>query len=661
MNRTIRYLLFTIMAFASFSFSQAQFSLSPLFSDHAILQQELRTPIWGVANPGAYVEVKMGELTIYPVADAEGKWMDYLPPQPAGGPHTIEISAQGEVVASRDIWFGEVWLCGGQSNMEYTLGMLDKTQAISQAKDSLLRFFQVPRCISPTPIDSLQKGKWESASPSSARDFSAVGYFYGKKLREELDVPIGLISSNWGGTVIETWLSPDAASKIPYYSTALDSLTRLDIHSGRAIILKYYRKLMAKMGNPFESGIQEDLPVWAGETYDDKKWGLIPIPGLWESQGLPNLNGKVWFRHTFKMRKVDPEATYILSLGKIDDSDLTWINGKLVGSMTQKWNEERMYEVPGSVLKKGNNVLAIRVDDTGGGGGLWSEADKLYLKGKDLQLPLAGKWKYRISSQDLSPTSAADDPNALPTLLYNGMIHPLVPYAMRGVIWYQGESNANRGEEYQTLFPALITDWRAKWQQELSFYFVQLANYGSEAKALGDSPWAELREAQTKTLHLPKTGMAIAIDIGEGDDIHPKNKEDVGLRLAYHALAKDYGMDVAYEGPRFREMKVYDNKIFVGFDHAASGLLMGKGKEKLIGFLIAGEDRIFHPAEAYIQGKFVVVSSPKVTQPVAVRYAWAENPGDVNLYNRKGLPAVPFRSDNWPLTSAGKRKVYVKE
>ncbi|MEL6732160.1 MAG: sialate O-acetylesterase, partial [Bacteroidota bacterium] len=243
----------------------------------------------------------------------------------------------------------------------------------------------------------------------------------------------------------------------------------------------------------------------------------------------------------------------------------------------------------------------------------------------------------------------------------NGMIHPLVPYAMRGVIWYQGESNANRGEEYQTLFPALITDWRAKWKQELSFYFVQLANYGSEAKTLGDSPWAELREAQTKTLHLPKTGMAIAIDIGEGDDIHPKNKEDVGLRLAYHALAKDYGMDVAYEGPRFREMKVYDNKIFVGFDHAASGLLMGKGKEKLIGFLIAGEDRIFHPAEAYIQGKFVVVSSPKVTQPVAVRYAWAENPGDVNLYNREGLPAVPFRSDNWPLTSAGKRKVYVKE
>jgi sialate O-acetylesterase len=346
-----------------------------------------------------------------------------------------------------------------------------------------------------------------------------------------------------------------------------------------------------------------------------------------------------------------------LALGQIDDHDRTFVNGFLVGE-TEGYNRERVYTIPQEVNSRQTLTVAVQIRDTGGSGGFHGAADSMSV-GIDAgdSLSLIGEWKFktstRLSELPAPPTAPGFDGPNNPTALYNGMIHPLVPYGIRGAIWYQGEANVNRAYQYRELFPLLIHDWRAKWDSEFSFYWVQLANFMAPANSPQASAWAELREAQSVTLREPKTGQAVIIDIGEADDIHPRNKQDVGRRLANLALRRDYGRDVQDSGPIYRAMRIDGNKIRLDFEHA-EGLTTANGKP-LTQFAIAGANRKFFWAQATIDGEHVVVSADNVLQPLAVRYAWSDNPVGCNLTNSSGLPASPFRTDDWPESTFNNR------
>jgi sialate O-acetylesterase len=386
---------------------------------------------------------------------------------------------------------------------------------------------------------------------------------------------------------------------------------------------------------------------WEKPETDFTKWKEMKVPAKWEGPELGSFDGVVWFRKEFELNKEEAAAGITLNLGPIDNSDETFVNGFKVGQTDDEYAKNRVYVVEANYLKAGINSIVVRVTDLGGGGGIWGKPESFGYEVAGNQKSLAGNWQYRIGTETLSPK--APGPNTYPTLLFNGMVNALIPYAIQGVAWYQGENNASRAHQYQTLFPALIADWRKHWNQgDFSFLYVQLANY-KLAKALPDeSDWAELREAQTMTLsNTPATGMALAIDLGEAIDIHPKNKQDVGYRLSLAARKVAYGQDLVYSGPTYDAKKIENGKITVSFKNHGSGLITKDKYNYVKGFAIAGDDKKFYWAKALIDGSKVTVYSDKVPNPVAVRYAWADNPDDANLYNKENLPAVPFRTDSW--------------
>jgi sialate O-acetylesterase len=401
------------------------------------------------------------------------------------------------------------------------------------------------------------------------------------------------------------------------------------------------KKITSEMGH--------ESQAWQERSFDDSDWKPMILPTLWEESGLANYDGLTLFRKTIELPADWAGQNVVLELGKIDDQDITWFNGVRVGAM-QRPDQQRIYSVPRQLVRAGKNVIAVQVNDTGGEGGLYGPEELMWLKSDDQNpVSLSGAWKYKaiVQKRDLPRVPSITRPQNTPTLLYNAMIHPLLQFPVQGSIWYQGESNAGRAQEYRTLFPLMIRDWRKNWQDDsLDFYFVQLANFKERNVQPGESDWAELREAQTLALDLPLTGMAVTIDIGKADDIHPRNKQDVGKRLAQNALHTTYGQDVVPCGPFYRDMKIVGSEIHLSFDHVADGLVT-PDMQPLLGFSIAGQDRRFVWADAQIQGEQVVVSSPQVTEPVAVRYAWSDNPA-CNLYNSANLPALPFRTDDWP-------------
>jgi len=657
-SNTFRVIFSLIGLFFALNLS-AQLRLPRIFSDHMVLQQKTPVTIWGWAKSKEKITVELAGQTLKTKADKSGQWQVILQPINAGGPYELKISGKKEEKSFQDVLFGEVWLCSGQSNMEYTLKMLNKKTAIAEASNDQLRLFSVEKRVAFEPQDDLESGEWMLTNPETVTDFSGVAYFFGKKLQEELGVPIGLIQSAWGGTVVETWISGPTAREVPYYQEHIDDLKDFDVEKKMAEAKAKYQNLMDSFGEETKDGLQNGNALWAATQYDDQRWGDMKLPGLWEGQGFPELDGVVWYRKEITLPSEVAQRGLSLHLGPIDDDDMTWVNGQLVGSMTGSWNIPRNYTVASSLLKPGKNVITVRVNDTGGGGGFNGQATDMKIVSDTYEESLASSWKYRISP-DLAIFSAGGmGPNDHPTVLFNGMINPLIPYALQGAIWYQGESNAGRAYEYRKLFPMLIKDWRKYWTKELDFYWVQLANFMAAQPNPGPSDWAELREAQDMTLSLPLTGQAVIIDIGEANDIHPLNKEDVGLRLALQALRKNYTQDIVHEGPTYRSLKIEGNKAVISFDQTGSGLEAKHDKYKYAkGFTIAGADRKFYWAQARIVGNTVEVYSPQVPRPVAVRYAWANNPDDANLYNREGLPAAPFRTDDWDGITKGKTKVY---
>jgi sialate O-acetylesterase len=621
-----------------------QLRLPKLISDGMVLQRDANLKIWGWARPGEKITVRFKNRYYKTVTASSGQWLIRLPPMSAGGPFTMDIVGSSRLMV-KDILIGDVWFCSGQSNMVHQLNIHDVTYAkeIEQANDSQIRQFWVPTLTNlQTPQSDLPAGQWKAAVGEDVRPFSAVAYFFAKKLYATYKVPIGIINASVGGTPIEAWTSEEG----------LASFTALKTTIGQNKDTTYFNSLSRKPPAPANRPVQpEDLGMagttkWYDASYTPKGWRPINIPGYWEDQGLKDLNGIVWYR-----REIDIPASMTgkparVFLGRIVDADELYINGKLVGKTTYQYPQRR-YKIPADVLKVGKNVLVVRVTNTAGKGGF--VPDKPYcLFAETDTLDLKGTWQYKVGAayRPLSVSSGGGiNAQNQPTALYNAMVAPEINYAIKGFCWYQGESNFDRPEAYATLLPALISDWRRHWNQgTLPFLYVQLPGFMDFNYQPSESDWAVLREAQRQTLKMPNTAMAVAIDLGEWNDIHPDNKKDVGERLALAALKTAYHENLVSSGPIFQSSAIEGNKIVISFSDTGGGLVTHDG-EAPGEFAIAGSDKKFVWAKARIQNGTVVVWSDAVPEPRFVRYAWADNPVNPNLYNKEGLPASPFRTD----------------
>ena len=653
----------------------AEVKLPPIISDHMVLEKSAATAIWGKADPGEDVTVTLGGSAATATAASDGKWRVTLDlSQSPPGPLELKINGKNELTV-RDVVVGEVWVAAGQSNMQFMLkDELNAAQEIPQSANSMLRHFKVEHIASVDPLEECQ-GQWVIAGPATSADFTAVGYYFGKALQKDLGVPVGLINASWGGTQSEAWTSAEALSTDPELKTSVESQLKL---------AREYPALQKDFLQDYEAWLRdhqrEDRPSADAASFaigEPQGWTPVQVPGPIVGNGLPSA-GAVWVRRDISMTAREAGRNLILILGEVEGYETVYWNGQLVGQT--KWQDQsgaaaqRRCEIPGSLVKEGKNTLAVRV---------YSPAGEPKLLGKVIKAGsqmLKGEWlaKTEFSLPALSAEARAALPSPPPAprmaqgvagALFNGMIHPILPYTIKGVIWYQGESNATRAVQYRKAFPILINDWRARWRQpEMPFYFCQLANYMAKKAVPEDSRWAELREAQTMALKLPHTGQAVLIDIGESEAIHPLNKKDAGERLAKIALANDYGRKTAVSGPLFEKADIEGNKIRIRFAHTEGGLVAqslpptynvslptrqtapltrNSPTSELEGFAICGKDGKWVWAQARIDGNDVIVWSDQVPEPAEVRYAWADNP-TANLYNGAGLPASPFRTDTFP-------------
>jgi len=642
MNRRIILALALLPLASLFSFPEVK--PNNLFADNAVLQSDVEVPVWGTARDGEQVTVQFAGQRVTTMA-SHGHWMSRLKRMQANAtPRTMTITGDNKITIS-NVVVGEVWIASGQSNMERMLGPtpyqkpIDNwEQEVATADFPLIRQFHAPNLVATEPATTAA-GSWTLCSPQTATNFSAVAFFFARDLHQALKVPVGILFSSWGGTEAEAWTSGDSLRQLPGLQTSVDLVRLAAKHPAEA--LQQYVAEADRWYRNYDAGSHGI--VWNTPNLDTSAWKTMDLPTLWEDAGLPNFDGVVWFRKDVDLPESWAGKEAILHLGPIDDNDTTFVNGVLVGD-TEGWNAPRDYNLPPGTLKAGRNVISVRVLDTGGGGGLHGEPETLRLVGPvgatPAEISLAGPWLYRIGgSFEAAPVfPAKPDPNNphQPTVLFNGMISPLVPYAMRGVIWYQGEANSSHGKQYRELFPLLIRDWRTHWPEgDFPFLFVQIAPH------IDMTP--EIREAQFLTLaKSPNTAMAVITDAGDAEDIHPSHKQVVGHRLALAAQALAYGRKIEYSGPLFSRAHFEGDKAVLEFAHSGSGLVAEGGKLK--GFTIAGDDKNFVPARAEIVGKTIVVQNEQVRLPRSVRYGWANVP-DVNLFNSEGLPASPFRTD----------------
>jgi sialate O-acetylesterase len=627
-------------------FASANVRMPLLFSDGMVLQRNKEIPVWGWADAHEKVTIHFNKQTKTIQADTNGKWMVKLDAEKAGGPFELTITGKNKVVI-KDVLVGEVWICSGQSNMEFQMYKLpDFETQKNQADYPMIRQFGVAQDLSGITKEDLKAGKWTASNKENIRDFTAAGFFFAKKLYAELKIPIGIINTSWGGTCVETWTSRQAFEKSDEFKTMIADVPAVDMD---AIFESYKKSLLENIRKiqGFDVTLASEDQFKTVE-FNDENWQEIKVPSLWENQQIGNIDGIVWMRKTIVLTPEQAKTEAVLYLAKVDDEDKTFVNGIEVGT-NNIWDKQRIYKIPANVLKAGTNVIAVRITDYSGGGGIYGDPADLKIQFKDGNLPLEGFWKFNVVQVKISVS-----PNSYPSLLYNAMINPLVPYAIQGVLWYQGEANVWRANQYKKAFPLMIQDWRTKWNQgNFPFYYVQLSTFdefGGNSKK--GSRWAELREAQSETLKVSNTGMAVTTDIGNAKDIHPINKQDVGLRLAAIALNNVYGKKQIFSGPTYKSQEIKGNQIILTFDHIGSGLTAGDNSQNLKGFEIAGADKVFYSAKAIIKDNKIIVSGDKVQKPVAVRYGWADDDTEINLFNREKFPASPFRTDNWEMITA---------
>lgn len=610
--------------------------LPVLLSDHAVLQRDTPVHLWGWANPGSLVTIITGSEQYEVTTNKKGLWKVFIRPYDSGGPHQIHFVSGKEELIISDVFFGDVWVAGGQSNMEWKLkwGVDDWEHEVARSDLPLIRFFEAPKNPSYKKETDLPSGMWRVASPEITSEFSAVAWFFAKRNHLEKDVPVGIIDSTWGGTPAEAWTPLTTLLDVPGYKK--EALSILNGETNRAHEFDNYQKASERIEylfNHAEEGLAKGLHL---SEYDDSDWKLVSIHNKQFDPGI------LWLRKTFMLEEIS-EAPALLDTGDIDQQAFIYINGEFVG--IKPWYEQGSFlKVDTGILKKGENLIAIRAIN------VWDNCVKTgfqrppSLTFNNTTIELETNWKYSLSVEVPLPEMVRYDWQC--GYLYNGMIHPLTAFTIRGFLWYQGERNAERYKKYFALFSALIKSWRAAWNLgNLPFLFVQLAGFMKKPKNPEDTDWARLREAQSRALSLPNTGMAIALNIGAVDDIHPRNKKTVGHRLWSIAKKIAFNELGIHSGPAYKNHTIEGSLIRIVFDSTDSGFLVN-GDTGIKGFAIAGPDKKFYWADAFIAGSDILVSSPFVQNPVAVRYGWGNNP-EVNLYNKEGFPAAPFRTDNW--------------
>ena len=636
------YITISIVGIIAPHFLFGQIKLPRLLRDSLILQRDAKINIWGWAARNERINIKFNGKSYKTTTGNDGKWLIQLQPMQAGGPYTMHITGSNKIVL-KEILIGDVWICSGQSNMVHQMNIHDVTYAkdIAQANNSQIRHFWIPTLTNlQGPQDDLPTGFWRSAIGDEVRPFSAVAYFFAKKLYEKYHVPIGLINASVGGTPIEAWTSEEGLKDFSAIQATIQKNKDTAYINGinRAAFNNAIRPQQNDLGMPGEE-------KWLDVSYIPRGWKTINVPGYWEDQGIKDLNGIVWYR-----KEIDIPASMVgksakVWLGRIVDGDVLYINGKQVGITTYQYPQRR-YNVPADIIKAGKNAFVVKVTNTNGKGGFVPDKPYCIFAGNDT-VDLKGTWQYKVGEVFLPRSGVVGGLNAgsQPTALYNAMIAPLINYSIKGFLWYQGEANTNRAEEYSKLQPAQIIDWRNKWKQpNAPFFYVQLPGFMDYNYLPAESQWAGLRESQLKSLSVPNTAMTVAIDLGEWNDIHPDNKKDVGERLALAAMKLAYGENIVHSGPIFQSATINGNKITIQFTSTGSGLITINGEEPGE-FAIAGDDKKFVWAKAKIEGDKIVVWNDTVTAPMYVRYAWADNPVNPNLYNKEGLPASPFRTD----------------
>jgi sialate O-acetylesterase len=622
--------------------SSAQVRLPRIVRDSMVLQRDAKLNIWGWASPREKVQVAFNNKHYTTTTGTDGKWSVQIQPTKAGGPYTMDIKASNHITL-KDILVGDVWLCAGQSNMVHQMELHHVLYAadIAQANNSQIRHFWVPNVTHlKGPQEDLPGGSWKWANPTDVRQFSAVAYFFAKKLYDKYRIPIGLINASWGGTPIEAWTSEEGFKD---FSTILGTVQK---NKDTAYINGLQRLAAAYQPAKMEDkGLTGDKP-WYDTSYAPKGWRTIAVPGYWEDQGVRDLDGVVWYRREMDVPASMTHVPAKVFLGRIVDADVLYINGKQVGNTSYMYPQRR-YNLPAGLLKPGKNLIVVRVTNNGGKGGFVPDKPYQLIIDKDT-LDLTGYWQYKVgqvNSSQPGPGGGIALHNQ-PTALFNAMLAPLTNYAVKGFLWYQGEANTSRPKEYAQLQPAMISDWRRQWNNpNAPFLYVQLPGFMDYNYLPSESQWSQFREAQLQSLSVPNTAMAVAIDLGEWNDIHPDRKKEVGDRLALAAMHTAYGeKKVVPTGPLFQTALVEGNKITLTFQHTGSGLVSIDGEE-LSEFAIAGADKKFVWAKAKIEGDKVVVWNESIAAPMYVRYAWADNPVNPNLYNKEGLPASPFRTD----------------
>ncbi len=634
--------LLIIFLFGAYTVN-AQVKLPQILRDSMILQRDVPVNIWGWSAVNEKVSVKFNGKTYKTKGNADGKWIVKLPATKAGGPYTIDITASNKI-SLKEILFGDVWFCSGQSNMVHQLNIHDVTYAkeIAEANDPQIRQFWVPTLTSlQGPQQNLPNSYWKAAVGEDVRPFSAVAYFFAKHLYKKYKIPIGIINASVGGTPIEAWTSEEGLKDF----TALQTTIIKNKDTAYINGLNRRPSNTPRITPPVDAGLSGTIK-WFDVNYVTKGWRSINIPGYWEDQGLKDLNGVIWYR-----KEIDIPASMVgksskVFLGRIVDADELYINGVRVGNTTYQYPQRR-YTVSPNVLKTGKNIFVIRVTNTNGKGGFVTDKPYCIFSETDT-VDLKGTWQYKVGlvNRPFAGGGFGGGINAQnqPAALYNAMVAPEINYTIKGFCWYQGESNAGKPQEYGALLKALMNDWRNKWKQgPLPFLYVQLPGFMDYNYLPSESGWAVLRQQQLNALAVPNTAMAVAIDLGEWNDIHPDNKKDVGIRLALAARKLAYKEELVYSGPLYQSAKIDGGKIILSFQHTGSGLITNDGEE-LSEFAIAGADKKFVWAKAKIEGDKVVVWSDEVKEPIYVRYAWADNPVNPNLYNKEMLPASPFEA-----------------
>jgi sialate O-acetylesterase len=624
----------------------SQLILSSIFSDHMILQRDKPVKIWGTARAGESVHITLGQIKNSSTTDQTGKWLITLPPFSAGGPYVLTVRTRNETKIFSDILFGEVWLCSGQSNMQFRVKqVINANYELHRATNGLIRQVSIPNKLSFKPEEFIDSTQWIISTPQTTGEFTAVGYFFARDIFERLHVPVGLIYDNWGGSQVESWISTEAmkgSDELRAYEKQMpDNWIESDARVEKNISENLKKQNAGRMPETAEEAVLKT-------DYNFMGWMPSSAPGAWDWIGLPAYRGEGYMMREIYLDSIQAAQASTLSLGHNDIRFRWFINGT---PLPKTMDKVFTASFPPYTWKTGRNILLLQMGPQPvpdwWSMGIQGENELIFADFDGERISLAdGKWKM-VPEFD-RPHHFMQWMNNEGAIIYNAMLHPVIPFTIRGVLWYQGESNADRAAEYGRTFPLMIESWRKEWNDNFPFLYVQLASFGSNESSNTGSNWAELREAQSKTLRLPGTGMSVTTDIGDPKDIHPKNKQEVGRRLAAIALNDVYGFRQTCNGPQYDSVSFSNGSAVLFFKSVGKGLMAKDKNGYLYGFEISGPDRKFYYAQAFIRGSQIVVNADSVGNPVAVRYGWSNSPVDINLYNADGFPASPFRTDNWP-------------